>query len=184
MAIVTASNHFVPTSNVPVRSISMSAGLAYAAFVRSQSGGLVAEDHGTPLYYLTVNFLWHSLSINAQSVGGAAASIMLLSGYLLRFLNPNDPLGQNVRKASPGINVIPIAKLYLGTHEPEPQTRNADSVIQVRTPAGHTAGWYFGNEDVAGTVRTPRPTFKCKSCGASNDEPDSNVCTSCGKDIY
>jgi len=156
MVIVTASNHFVPAFKYRFEPISISAGWPTQPLVRSQSGGLVAEDDGTPVYYLTVNFLWHSLNINALSFGLAAASIFALSSYLFRFLDPKirwvrtcvrRPRVPTSSRSTNAISTLTIPSPQLATRA---AYRRAHSTGQI-------AGWYFGSEEDAGNRSDPAP---------------------------
>jgi len=184
MPIVTASAYFVSADRLPVRPVSMSAGVAFTAFALSESGGLIAEDGGTPLYYVTAEFLFAGIYVVAEEIGMPCASIMPVSTYLLRILSKKSPICQKISEMIRGVDVVPVLQKYLRTDDLEPERQESSRVVAVRGSAGQLEGWFFTDKLVMDTVQTSPPVFRCKKWGHPNDGPDHNICRECGGPIY
>jgi hypothetical protein len=184
MPLMTASSRFVRAYRLPIRATSISAGIVYTDFATFESGGLIAEDGGIPLYYITAPFLLNAISKIAEEIGLSSAGLLPLSSYLSRFFNEKSSLHGQIRDLLGDIAAVPILPPELRVDGDEPESNTVDSVSAVRASNGERAGWYFSNARLLETVQTPSPTFKCKNYGHPNYYTDHNKCRVCGGPIF
>ena len=185
MALVTASQHFVAASRIPVLPTSTSAGAAYGKALGAGGLGLVTEDLSTPLYYIAANLLGRAIELVAEQSGLRTASILPLGSYIAQYFESNNSRFAALAEAFGGHGILPVARRWFWTTDDEPMEPSPERrVFAVRDATGLVAGWLISPDYLTSAVRTPRPTFTCKICNFVNDEPDSNVCINCGSDIW